>query len=81
MEKLVISSSVLVAATKLIKASARSGGREISRNVLLLVGIVNPRAASFARDNERRGRMHSYECRSALNTGGGGGRVVERLLR
>lgn len=36
MEKLVISSSVLVAAIKLIKASARSGGCEISRNVLLL---------------------------------------------
>lgn len=47
MEKLVISSSVLVAATKLIKASARSGGREISRNVLLLVAQRNSCAASF----------------------------------
>lgn len=45
-------SLVLVAATKLIKASARSGGREISRNVfLLLAQWLNP--YHFTEDNER----------------------------
>lgn len=68
MEKLVISSSVLVAAAKLIKASARSSEREISReNVPLPVRGEFARRDDVTRslqDNKR--RMFPRGCQNAV---------------